>query len=195
MAVLEKQTKHRFPIGTILLIALIGVPLVEIGLLIEIGGWLGVGPTLVLIVLTAMIGTWTLRRQGFMVLRRAQEQLERGTVPVAEVFEGFCLVIAGALLLTPGFVTDAIGGLLLLPPLRTTLYRQLGRYFEGRVGRTGRGWPEGSPGGSPDRSDGEPPTYDAEFEEIDRDDPPGRGGSTHGQGSMPPSRGGWGRPA
>ena len=191
MAVLEKQTKHPVPIGMILLIALIGVPLIEIGVLIEVGGWLGVGPTLALIVLTAVIGTWMLRRQGFVVLRRAQEQLERGAVPVAEVFEGFCLVIAGALLLTPGFVTDAVGGLLLLPPIRATLYRRLGGYLEGRVDRAGRGWPKGSP----ERPDGEPPTFDAEFEEIDREDPPDRDGSTDGGGSMPPPRGGWGRSA
>ena len=102
-------------------------------MLIEVGGWLGLGPTLALIILTAVVGTWMLRRQGSAVLRRAQQQMQQGAMPVAEVFEGFCLVIAGALLLTPGFLTDTAGALLLLPPVRAFLYRRMRRRFEEQV--------------------------------------------------------------
>lgn len=122
----EKQTTRRLPIGRILLIAFIVMPIIEIAVLIQVGGWLGLWQTLALIILTAIAGTWMLRQQGFAVLSRAQTQLASGAVPLAEVFEGFCLVIAGALLLTPGFVTDVMGGLLLLPPLRAWLYQTLG---------------------------------------------------------------------
>ncbi|NJO36959.1 MAG: FxsA family protein [Rhizobiales bacterium] len=114
----EKQTTARLPIGRILLITFVVMPLIEIAVLIQVGSWLGLWPTLGLIVLTAIIGTWMLRRQGFAVLARAQRQLAEGGIPIGEVFEGLCLVIAGALLLTPGFVTDAIGGSLLVPPVR-----------------------------------------------------------------------------
>ena len=111
------------------------MPLAEIAVLIRVGGWLGLVPTLALIILTAVVGTWVLRRQGFAVLTRAQRQLEQGVMPVAEVFEGLCLLVAGALLLTPGFITDARGALLLLPPVRALLYRQVGHHLERQVVR------------------------------------------------------------
>ena len=136
MMLSEKQTARRAwrpPIALIVLVCFIVVPLAEIAVLIKVGGWLGLGPTLALIVLTAVAGAWMLRRQGLEVLRRAQQQMQDGTPPVAEVFEGFCLVIAGALLLTPGFLTDAAGALLLLPPLRAWLYRRMRRRIEEQV--------------------------------------------------------------
>ena len=79
----EKQTTRRLPIGRILLIAFIVMPIIEIAVLIQVGGWLGLWPTLALIILTAVAGTWMLRQQGFAVLTRAQSQLERGAVPVS----------------------------------------------------------------------------------------------------------------
>jgi len=122
----ERETARRIRIGPILLVAFLVVPLAEIVVLIEVGSWLGVAPTLALIVLSAVIGTWMLRRQGMGVLARAQRLLKQGVLPVAEVFEGFCLVVAGALLLTPGFISDVVGVALLLPPVRALLYRRLG---------------------------------------------------------------------
>ena len=113
MMLWEKQTARRTrrpPIGLMLLAGLIVVPLAELAVLIEIGGWLGLGPTLALIILTAAGGTWVLRRQGIAVLRRAQQQMQQSSVPIFEVFEGACLVVAGALLLTPGFLSDTAGG-------------------------------------------------------------------------------------
>ena len=103
----------------LLLLALfIGVPILEIAILIEVGGWIGLWPTIGLIVLTAVVGTALLRQQGLAALARAQDNLDRGVLPVKEVFDGLCLMAGGALLLTPGFVTDAVGFALLLPPLR-----------------------------------------------------------------------------
>ena len=167
----QRQTTSRVPLGAILLVAFIVVPLAEIAVLIQVGGWIGLMPTLALIILTAVIGTIMLRRQGFAVLTRAQRQLEQGILPVAEVFEGLCLLVAGALLLTPGFITDACGALL-LPPVRALLYRRVGHYLERHVVRS----PEAPPG---QPADGHPPpVLDGDCEEVEEDD-------------LPPPRGGW----
>jgi UPF0716 protein FxsA len=107
----------------ILLLAFILVPLAEIAIFIAVGQRLGLWPTLAAVVLTAVIGTALLRVQGFAVLRRVQHSLEREELPVAEVFHGACLLVAGALLLTPGFLTDAIGFALFVPAVRIGLGR------------------------------------------------------------------------
>ena len=177
----QKQTAASPRFGLILLAAFIGVPLLEIALFIEVGGWIGLGPTLALIVLTAVIGAWMMRQQGIGVLMRVQRQLAEGVLPVMEVFEGLCLVIAGALLLTPGFFTDALGGLLLVPAVRRALYRRLRHHIEAHVVDVS--------GPRPDRAPRAPgPTIEAEYEEIDD---PER--SDRRAGDMPPPRGDWGR--
>jgi UPF0716 protein FxsA len=177
MMLSEKQTGRRArPIGLILLTAFIVVPLAEIAVLIEVGGWLGLGPTLALIILTAVVGAWLLRRQGVAVLRRAQQQMQQGGMPIVEVFEGFCLVIAGALLLAPGFLTDTAGALLLLPPVRAFLHRRVQRRLEEQV--RARTSPHAGAGGPAERD--RPPVIDAEFEEVE-------------PGEMPEPRGNWGR--
>ena len=107
--------------GLAVLLALVGVPLIEIALFIEIGGLLGLWPTLATIVATAVIGGAMLRSQGFSTLLRARAMLARGEVPLREVFDGVCLIVAAALLLTPGFLTDAVGFLLLVPGVRALI--------------------------------------------------------------------------
>ena len=189
MARTEKQTTRRLPIGRILLIAFIVTPLIEIAVLIQVGSWIGLWPTLALIVLTAIVGTWMLRRQGFEVLSRAQQQLEQGTVPLAEVFEGFCLVIAGALLLTPGFVTDAAGTSLLLPPVRAWLYHVLGSRFRAAA------MPRGA---APAGADGRPPgpVVEGDYEEVVEDEPPQDEDQERRPSTpMPPPRGSWNKKA
>ena len=130
--------------GWLLLFAFIGIPLVEIAVFIKIGGIVGLGSTLIIVVLTAVIGTAVLRRQGLATLHRAREQMDRGSLPLAEIFDGICLLVAGAFLLTPGFVTDGLGALLLVPAFRLMLRRVIGS----RVRVTNvHGAPHG-PGGS-----------------------------------------------
>lgn len=102
-------------------LAFIIIPVIEIAVFIHLGGEIGLWNTILLIILTAIMGTWLLRAQGLATLQRAQASLERQVFPVAEVFDGLCLVIAGVLLLTPGFVTDAVGFLLFLPFIRAML--------------------------------------------------------------------------
>ena len=101
-----------------ILLALAGVPLAEIAVFIEVGGWIGLWPTLAVILLTAAAGTWLIRAQGVGVLMRARRTIAGGGAPLREAFDGACLIAAGALLLTPGFLTDAAGFLLLAPPFR-----------------------------------------------------------------------------
>jgi UPF0716 protein FxsA len=164
MRTFERQTTRRIRFGPILLVAFLIVPLAEIAVLIEVGRWLGVAPTLALIVLSAVVGIRVLRRQGFGVLARAQRLLERGVMPVAEVFEGLCLVVAGALLLIPGFISDVVGAALLLPPVRAFLYRRLGHYLERHVAQ-----PADARAGA---SNGHGTVVEGEFEELEIDVPP-----------------------
>ena len=108
-------------------LAIFLVPTVEIALFIVIGGTIGLWPTLALAIGTAVLGSYLIRRQGLNILARAQSELATNRLPVAELFDGLCLFVAGALLLTPGFATDAMGGLLLVPPVRRWLRRTLER--------------------------------------------------------------------
>lgn len=97
------------------------IPLVEIYFLIQVGQVIGAVWTICLVVGTAVLGAFLLRLQGFQTLQRAQTSMARGEIPAKEMLEGLCLLVSGALLLTPGFVTDSIGFLLLLPPVRQAL--------------------------------------------------------------------------
>jgi UPF0716 protein FxsA len=133
--------------GGLLLLVFIVVPILEIVVFIQAGEWIGLWPTLAGIVMTAVIGAALVRHQGLSVLRKAQSSLGEGRFPVAEVFDGLCLVIAGALLLTPGFLTDTAGFLLLIPPLRALLRQTVGRRMmaSGRV----EVWADGPPSPRP----------------------------------------------
>ena len=96
-------------------------PIVEMYLLIEVGGYIGALPTIALVMITAVIGVALLRVQGLSTLTRGLGRLEGGQLPAREMVEGLLLAVAGALLLTPGFVTDAVGFVLLTPPLRASI--------------------------------------------------------------------------
>jgi UPF0716 protein FxsA len=112
-------------LGYILFILLVAVPIIEIAVFIEVGGLIGLWPTIAVIIVTAAIGAGLLRLQGLAVMYRAQEAMARGEMPLIHVFDGFCLLFAGAMLLTPGFVTDVVGFLLFVPPLRILLRRSI----------------------------------------------------------------------
>ena len=97
------------------------VPMLEIYLLIQVGGVIGALPTVLLVVLTAFIGAYLLRQQGFATLQKAQESLARGELPAGSLLEGAILLVTGALLLTPGFFTDAVGFICLVPVARQAI--------------------------------------------------------------------------
>lgn len=117
----------------VLFLALVAVPVIEIALFIEIGGLIGLVPTLAAVIATAALGTMLLRAQGSGLIRRARASLERNEPPVAEVVHGVFLLAAGLLLLTPGFFTDAIGFALMIPPLRLAVGRFILRRIRARV--------------------------------------------------------------
>lgn len=132
--------------GLLLFLAFIVIPILEIAVFIQVGGLIGLVPTLVCIFATAIIGVALLRYQGFAVIRRANEAAQAGRVPVAEVFDGFCLVVAGVFLLTPGFVTDALGFVLLIPAVRTWLRLTFGARLAQSATVTVGGMGPGQPG-------------------------------------------------
>jgi len=109
------------------------VPLVEIYLLIKVGSVIGALPTVALVVFTAALGAVLLRWQGISTLGRVQQALLRGELPAVEILEGAVLLVAGALLLTPGFFTDALGFAALVPRIRRALVQALLRRLQARV--------------------------------------------------------------
>jgi len=109
------------------LLLFIGVPLIELYLLIQVGSEIGALPTIGLSILTAILGAYLVRLQGFSVLRRVHDLMDRDQVPALEVLDGALLLMAGLMLLLPGFLTDALGFLLLIPPLRRRLIRRFVR--------------------------------------------------------------------
>ncbi|MFQ5535594.1 MAG: FxsA family protein [Sphingomonadales bacterium] len=126
--------------GPFLFLIFIVVPLTEILLFIEVGGFIGGFATVAVVILTAGIGAQMLRRQGLAVMRRAQDSLAQGRMPVADVLDGACLLVAGALLLTPGFLTDSLGIMLFIPPVRRWLAKAVLLRFgiHGLAGRAAR---------------------------------------------------------
>ena len=106
----------------IILLILVLVPIIEITLFIQMGGVIGPGWTIMLVIATAMIGVSAMRRQGMATLASAQLAQAQGRAPVAEVGHGILILLAGFLLLIPGFMTDAIGAILLWRPARSVLF-------------------------------------------------------------------------
>jgi len=106
-----------------LFLLLVAVPIIEIALFIEVGGWLGFWPTLAIVLLTAAAGTYLLRQQGLATLGELQRRLAEGEDPSPVLAHGAMILIAGVLLLTPGFFTDALGLALLAAPVRDAVIR------------------------------------------------------------------------
>jgi len=106
-----------------LFLSLVGVPIIEIGLFIQLGGFLGLWPTLAIVVATALLGSALLRSQGLSALEELKRTAETGQSPAGPLANGALILVAGLLLLTPGFFTDSLGFLLMIPPVRTLLIK------------------------------------------------------------------------
>jgi UPF0716 protein FxsA len=119
----------------LLVLLFIAVPIAEIAVIIKVGSWLGIGETIALLLLISVFGMWLVKRQGIGVLRRMREQTNAGRVPGNEIVDGVLLLLAGALLIPPGFITDAAGLLLLVPPVRGGIRRLTRRRLGRRVVR------------------------------------------------------------
>ena len=127
----------------ILLLLFLTVPLVEIYFLISVGQVIGAIPTVFMVVFTAVLGAMLLRAQGLSTLRRVQEITARGGMPALEMIEGMMLLFGGALLLTPGFFTDAIGFICLISPLRRAVIRYWIKRYGSPVNGTQGSAPKG----------------------------------------------------
>ena len=113
----------------ILLVLFIALPVAEIYTIVQASHWIGVGWALVALMGISVVGASLVKRQGLRVWRRFNEQAARGVMPTKEMADGVVLLAAGALLMTPGFITDAVGVVLLLPPVRIGVRSLLLRRF------------------------------------------------------------------
>ena len=150
-----------------LLLLFITVPFIELVLLLKIGAKIGFTPTLGIIVVTAILGASLTRSQGRHTLRRFHQAQQEGRLPHAEVMDGLMIIIAGAVLLTPGFLTDIAGFLLLVPPVRAAVRGRLATALKGRIQIVGM-----SPGASrPNQSQGQVQERVIDAKVIDEDPP------------------------
>ena len=152
-----------------LFLLFLAVPLIEIALFIQVGGAIGLFPTLGIVVLTAILGTYLVRSQGLQAMDRLRRSFNELRDPVEPLAHGAMILFSGALLLTPGFFTDAVGFALLLPPVRAAVFR----YLQSRV--TVAQFEYGEPPRHPDNAD----IINGEFPEVapeprpTRDEPSG----------------------
>jgi UPF0716 protein FxsA len=119
------MARRRRGLGWLLLVAFVVVPIVEIYVLIQVGQVIGPWWTILLLIADSMLGTWLIRREGRRAWRALRAALDSGRMPAAELADGALILIGGTLMLTPGFVTDAFGILLILPFTRPIFRRLL----------------------------------------------------------------------
>ena len=109
------------------------VPLLELFLLVKLGTVIGIGATILIVICTGVLGAWLARWQGLGVLRRLTEDVNQGRVPADALIDGLLILIAGAVLLTPGLITDALGFLLLVPQGRAVVRKMISARLEQRT--------------------------------------------------------------
>jgi UPF0716 protein FxsA len=111
------------------------VPIIELYLLIRVGKLIGALPTVALLLLISLAGAWLVRSQGFVILRRIQEELAMGRLPAAGLLDGALVLLGGLLLLTPGFFSDVVGLFFIIPPTRAVIKQFLGLWIQNRLAR------------------------------------------------------------
>ncbi len=124
----------------ILALLFLVVPIVEIYIIIQVGAAVGGWNAIALIILVSIVGAWMVRREGLSLIGRIQSQLNEGSLPTKELVDGLLVAMAGALMLTPGFLTDAVGLLCLFPPSRAIIRTVLIARFAGKVQVAGSGF-------------------------------------------------------
>lgn len=147
-----------------LLIAFMIIPIIEIGLFIQVGGLIGLWPTLAIVILTAILGTWLVRTQGALALSELRSSFSGQSDPTEALAHGAMILIAGVLLVTPGFFTDALGFALLTPPFRRAAFAYLRKRVKVQSFGTGA---------APRRGQ-DPNTIEGDFTEVPPDDAPRR---------------------
>src|SRR5919202_3151831 len=158
----------------LLVMVFIVVPILELYVIIQVGEAIGALPTIAILVLDSIVGSWLLRQQGRNAWRRFNRALAEHRVPAGEVLDGALIVFGGAFLITPGFVTDVIGLILLLPPTRALVRRSLIGHFTRRfmvrgLGAAARRGRSRRPPAAGSRRSERP--YDVEGDAVDVDPP------------------------
>jgi UPF0716 protein FxsA len=166
-----------------LVIVFILVPLAELYVIIQVGGAIGVGPTIFLLLLDAVLGSMLLRHQGRAAWVQFNRALAENRLPHKEVFDGIMVIMGGALLLTPGFITDIFGLILLIPPTRAIVRGITSRIVRRRMALGATIWSMGrgqrpprqrpAPGGPDPGSGGPPPRGPIPDDLFDWEEPPG----------------------
>lgn len=161
----------------LLVLALATIPLVELYLAIQVAGLIGGWSTVALLLLISVLGAAVVRREGGAAWRRFRAALDAGRLPAVEVVDGALVILGGALLFAPGFLTDAVGLLLVIPPTRALVNRLVrARVTASLLGAPGRSAPLpglGRPGRGRARRDDD--VIDVEVVSVERDDPPPAG--------------------
>lgn len=145
------------------------VALAELGTFMAVKGWIGLGPTLLIALATAILGSMLVRRAGMSVWRDFQRKLNSGGLPTKELSHGAAILVAGAFLISPGFITDTIGFLLLVPDVRDQVHRVASRRMQSRVTVVTSGF--GAPRRTNFGTGG--PVIDAEGWEVTEEEPEG----------------------
>jgi UPF0716 protein FxsA len=146
----------------VLVLLFVVLPIVEIFVIIKVAGAIGGWDTLGLLIASSIVGAYLVRHEGWTVMRRVRDQLDRGVMPAREVIDGVLVLAGGVLMIVPGFVTDGVGLLLLFPPTRVVARTALIRRYRNRIDiitprRRGGGPHERGPDG---HSDGPPGVID-----------------------------------
>ena len=161
----------------LLLLLFVAVPIIEIALFIQVGGAIGTWPTIGIVVITAVVGTMLLRTQGIATLGNLQSSLGKGENPVTHIAHGALILVAGVVLLTPGFFTDAVGLALLIPQIRNIIIK----YGAERIKNGSFTVVQGDPFGKQDqRPPEDPDVVEAEYTDLNEDNStPGNSGWTN----------------
>ena len=160
----------------LLIVLFIVVPIAELYVIIQVGEAIGALPTLILLLADALLGSWLLKHQGRGAWRRFNEALAAYRFPGREVVDGALIIVGGTLLLTPGFITDVFGAVLLIPPTRAIVRRLLKRLAIGRFAVVGVGGPGAfgrPPGGGPGPTRQGRPSRDYDYEATAEEVPDG----------------------
>ena len=113
-----------------LFVAFAVLPVLEIYVLIQVGSRIGAANTVILVLLSALVGAWLARQEGMRTLLKIRQNMSQGIMPAEELLDALLIFVAGAVLLTPGFITDALGLLILFPPTRNRFKRWLRKKFD-----------------------------------------------------------------
>lgn len=152
-----------------LLLAFVAIPMIEIALFIQVGGVIGLGWTLLIVLATALLGSYLVRSQGALAMAKIRQSLAELDDPTQPLAEGAMILVSGALLLTPGFFTDAVGFALLMPPVRHAVFHWARKRVNVQSFAMGTGDPHrhGHPGASGSAGPASNDIIDGEFTEVD----------------------------